>query len=100
MEAPIFVDAASLVGLGGLHGTDYFMFVHEDIRQLIQCCPGWEAYPRVPIAWLELLAVLVALYLFGHRYPKHLIVLYSDSTNVVAWLGLCRSPHLVISIMV
>ena len=30
-NAPVFGDASSL-GLGGLHGTDYFMIVHEDIR--------------------------------------------------------------------
>ena len=99
-NTPIFVDASSLVGLGGLHGTDYFMFVHEDLQQFIRRIPGWKAYPRVPIAWLELLAVLVALHLFGHRYPKHLIVLYSDNTNVVAWLGSRRSPHPIISTMV
>ena len=35
-SAPVFVDAASLVGLGGLHGTDYFMIAHEDIQELLQ----------------------------------------------------------------
>ena len=39
-SAPVFVDAASLVGLGGVHGTDYFMFAHDDIQELIQRCPG------------------------------------------------------------
>ena len=38
-NAPVFVDAASLVGLGSLHGTDYFMIAHEDIPQLVQRCP-------------------------------------------------------------
>ena len=55
-------------------------------------CPGWQSYPQVQIAWIELLAVFVALHLFGHRTPSHLIVLYSDNTNVVAWLGRRRSP--------
>ena len=32
VDTPIFVDAASLVGLGGIHKTEYFMFAHEDIR--------------------------------------------------------------------
>ena len=32
---PIFVDAASLVGLGVLQSTDYFMFVHGDILEFI-----------------------------------------------------------------
>ena len=35
-SAPVFVDAASLVGLGGLHGTDYFMIAHENIQELLQ----------------------------------------------------------------
>ena len=39
-SAPVFVDAASLVGLGGLHGTDYFMIAHDDFRAVIQRCPG------------------------------------------------------------
>ena len=69
------------------------MFGHDDLRPFIHTCPGWDAYPRVPIAWLELLAVLVALSLFGHRYSKRLIVVYSDNTNVVAWLGSRRSPN-------
>ena len=99
-DSPIFVDAASLVGLGGLHGSDYFMFGHADLREFIHHCPGWAAYPCVPIAWLELLAVLVALSLFGHRYPRHLIVLYSDNTNVIAWLGSRRSPNPVVSTLV
>ena len=49
---------------------------------------------------LELLAVLVALSLFVHLYPKHLIVLYSDNTNVVAWLGSRRSPNPTVCTMV
>ena len=39
----------------------------------------------------------MAVYLFGHRYPKHLIVLYSDNTNVVAWLGSRRAPNPIVS---
>ena len=39
-KAPVFVDAASLVGLGGLHGTDYFMIAHDDFLELIQRCPS------------------------------------------------------------
>ena len=97
---PIFVDAASLVGLGGFHGTEYFMFGHDDLRPFIHTCPGWDAFPRVPIAWLELLAVLVALSLFGQRYSERLIVVYSDNTNVVAWLGSRQSPNLIICAVV
>ena len=39
-SAPVFVDAASLVGLGGLHGTDYSIIAHDDIQELIQRCLG------------------------------------------------------------
>ena len=70
----------------------YYHMTHADLAPLIRICPGWESYPRVPIAWIELLAVFVALYLFGPEAPAHLIVLYSDNTNVVAWLGTRRSP--------
>ena len=88
------------MGLGGFHGTDYFMLVPYEQRDFINRCPDWNAYPRVPIAWLELLTVFVALSLFGHLYPKHLIVLYSDNTNVVAWLGSRRSPNPTVCTMV
>ena len=52
------------------------------------------------MARLELLAALVAVQLFGNRYAKHLIVLYSDNTNVVAWLGTRRSPDPIIGTLV
>ena len=76
--------------MGGVHGYDYFLLKHSDSSPLITGCPGWESFPLVPIAWIELLAAFVALSLFGPRYPNHLIVLYSDNTNVVAWLGSSR----------
>ena len=76
------------------------MFGHDDLRGIINRCPGLEEYPHVPIAWLELLAVLVAVSLFGHRYPKHLIVLFSDNTNVAAWLDTRWSPHPTVCTMV
>ena len=89
----LFVDASSSVGIGGVGGLEYFLIPHIDLTQHIRQCPGWESYPNVQIAWIELLAVFVALYLFGHNFPAHLIVLYSDNTNVVAWLGPRRSPN-------
>ena len=89
----LFVDASSSVGIGGVCGLDYFLMRHTDLTQHIRQCPGWESYPIVQIAWIELLAVFVALHLFGHNFPAHLMVLYSDNTNVVAWLGPRRSPN-------
>ena len=91
-RTPIFVDASSSVGLGGVCGLVYFLISHNDLIPHIRRCPGWESYPLVQIAWIELLAVFVALYLYGPNTPAHLIVLYSDNTNVVAWLGPRRSP--------
>ena len=94
VRVPTFVDASTSVGIGGVHGFDYFLLEHADLIPLITGCPGWESYPQVPIAWIELLAVFLALSLFGPRYPKHLMTIYSDNTNVVAWLGSSRrSPH-------
>ena len=49
-NSPTFVVAASRLGLGGFHYTDYFIFGHDDLRDIINRCPGWEAYPQVPIA--------------------------------------------------
>ena len=48
---------------------------------------------RVDIAWLELFAAFVAIDLFEAESSGHLVVLYSDNTNVVAWLTRRRSPN-------
>ena len=63
-------------------------------------CPGWELYPWVPIAWLELLAAVIAIREFTTILPRHIWFLYSDNENVVAWLKSRRSPHPVIGTMV
>ena len=55
-------------------------------------CDGWSGFPRVDIAWLELLAAYVAIDLFAARSAGHYIILYSDNTNVVAWMSRRRSP--------
>ena len=99
-ESPMFVDAATSHGVGGFHSKVYFLITHGELRPHIRRCPGWESYPRVPIAWLELLAVFVAIHLFSRQFPSHLIVLYSDNTNVVSWLGPRRSPHPVVCALV
>ena len=101
VQTPIFVDASTSVGIGGVHGYDYFLLAHSDLSPLITSCLGCGSFPEVPIAWLELLAVFVALFLFGPRYPKHMIVLYSDNNNVVVWLGSSRrSPNATICTVV
>ena len=75
VSLPIFVDASTSWGFGGVHGYEYFSFSHSELRPLIRRSRGWEAYPRVPVARLELIAALVAVQLFAHRYPRHLIIL-------------------------
>ena len=97
---PIFVDASTSWGIGGVHGLEYFSFPHSDLQPFIRRCPGWESYPQVPVARLELLAALVAIQLFAKRYPRHLVVLYSDNTNVVAWLTTRRPSNPVICTLV
>ena len=60
MAAPIFVDASSTWGCGGVHGYEFFSFPHDVLQSYIRRCPGWETFPRVPIARLELFAGFVA----------------------------------------
>ena len=100
VSTPIFVDASTAWGVGGFHGCDYFSLSHNVLRPHICACPGWETYPRVPIAWLELLAAYMAVQIFAPRYPSHLVVLYSDNSNVVSWLGTRRSPHPIVCTLV
>ena len=49
--------------------------------------------PRLPIAYIELVAALVGISVFSKFQPKKLITLYSDNTDVVAWLrkGRCSA---------
>ena len=94
------MDASTSWGVGGLHGRDYFTVPHAVIRSHIRSCPGWESYPQVPIAWLELLAAYVAVRLFASRYTNHLTILYTDNSNVVAWLGSRRSPRPVVCTLI
>ena len=97
---PIFVDASSSWGFGGVHGLEFFSFPHVALQPFIRRCPGWETFPRVPVAWLELLAAFVALHQYARRYPNHMLVLYSDNSNVVSWLGTRRSPNPVVCSLV
>ena len=99
-KTPIFVDASTSWGFGGINGRDFFTVPHTLLRPFIRSCPGWETYPRVPVAWLELLAAYIAVRLFASRYPSHLVVLYTDNSNVVSWLGTRRSPHSIVCSLV
>ena len=100
VRIPIFVDASTTWGIGGFHGYEYFLISHTELQPFMRQCPGWERYPKVPIARLELLAALVAARLFLHRYPYHIVTLYTDNTSVEGWLGSRRSPHPIIGTLV
>ena len=48
---------------------------------------------RLPIAYIELIAALVGISVFSRFQPNKLITLYTDNTDVVAWLkkGRCSA---------
>ena len=89
----IYVDAASSGGIGGYASYTYFSVPLRQLGPTLHRCDGWSAFPRVDIAWLELFAVFVAVDLFAADSPGHLVILYSDNTNVVAWLSRRRPPN-------
>ena len=89
----IYVDAASTGGIGGYADYVYFSVSLERLAPFMRRCSGWSAFPRVDIAWLELFAAFVAVDFFAARSPGHYVILYSDNTNVVAWLSRRRSPN-------
>ena len=100
VASPIFVDASSPWGCGGVHGYEFFSFPHTVLQPYIRRCPGWKTFPCVPIAHLELLTAFAALYLFARRYPNRMVGLYSDNSNVMSWLGTRRSPNPVVRSLV
>ena len=89
---PIFVDASLSGGIGGYFGLLYFSLSIEQLKPWLVACDGWESFPRVDIAWLELLAACVALYTFTRHVTQRILTLFSDNTNVVAWLTRRRAP--------
>ena len=52
------------------------------------------------IAWLELLAACAAIYTFAHSISQRLLMVYSDNTNVVAWLSKRRAPSPIVCAVV
>ena len=48
---------------------------------------------RLPIAYIELIAVVVGFSVFAENHSNQLVTLYSDNTDVVSWLqkGRCRA---------
>ena len=89
----MYVDAASTKGIGGYSVTTYFLVPNRWLSPYLRRCDGWSAYPHVDIAWVELLAAYVAIDLFAARSPGKYLIMYSDNTNVVAWLSSRRPPN-------
>ena len=65
----------------------------EQLKPWMVSCEGWGSFPIVDIAWLELLAACVAVYTFAPHVSQHILTLYSDNMNVVAWLSIRRAPN-------
>ena len=96
----IYVDAASTGGIGGWAAYYYFITPLRLLGPHVCRCDGWSSFPRVDIAWLELFAAYVAIDLLAPQSPAHIITLYSDNTNVVAWLSRRRAPNPFVGAMV
>ena len=56
----------------------------EQIKPWMVACDGWDSFPTVDIAWLELLALCTALYTFARKVTHRLLTIYTDNANVVA----------------
>ena len=89
----MYVDAASTKGIGGYSVSTYFLVSNRRLAPYLRQCDGWSAYPHVDIAWVELLAAYVAIDMFAARSPGKYLIMYSDNTNVVAWLSSRRPPN-------
>ena len=66
-ETDIYVDAALSGGIGGFFGREYFSHSIAQLRPYLIRCDGWESFPAVDVAWLELFAACVAIYFVAYR---------------------------------
>ena len=88
-----FVDASTSWGIGGCAGTHYYSLPNRTLQDLYSLFGTFSDHgamlvpaQRLPIAYIELLAVLVALSVFSEFYANSLVILNTDNTDVVAWL--------------
>ena len=95
-----FVDASTSWGIGGCAGRSYFMLPNKQMTAIFALYhSGTHKHlmgiptSRLPIAYIELIAVLVGFSVFAKNYNNQLVTLYSDNTDVVSWLrrGRCRA---------
>ena len=69
--------------------TEIFKLYHQGTQNDLMDIPR----QRLPIAYIELIAALVGISVFSELHPNKLINLYTDNTDVVAWLrkGRCSA---------
>lgn len=91
------MDASTSWGIGGCAGPFYFSVSNKDLEGIFALygrCPNKTHFEipehRLPIAYIELIAALVGFSLFSPKTPSTLISLFSDNTDVVAWLRKSR----------
>ena len=99
LSSEIFVDAASTWGIGGLLGQCYFQYSNHEVRQfhdLFEDCRHKKymeiSSERLPIAYLELLAAMIAVVCFAPKCSGHIVRLNCDSSDAVTWLQKSRCP--------
>ena len=70
------------------HLRDIFTLYRQGTQQLMNI-----PITRLPIAYIELIAALAGISVFSEYQPNKLINLYTDNTDVVAWLrkGRCSA---------
>ena len=78
------MDASLSGGIGGYCCLVYFSLSIVQLKPWLVTCDGWDPFPKVEIAWLELLATCTAVYVFAQHVTQRIITLYTDNANVVA----------------
>ena len=92
-----FVDASTSWGVGGCAGKRYFSIPKAALTELYSLFSTYHAEDtpgtfngELPIAYIELIAVVVALSVFSQFYKNNLLILNTYNTDVVAWLRKSR----------
>ena len=93
----MLLDSSTLWGIGGCAGNDYFIIPNGKLTSLFglyhsNADSHLMQIPqrRLPIAYIELIAVLVGFSVFAKHHQNERINLYSDNTDVVGWLQKSR----------
>ena len=84
LQAPIYVDASLTGGIGGYCGRRYFSWSIEQLKPWLLTCEGWESFPNINIAWLELFADCAALYMFAPCF--------THQRQLTLFLMICHLP--------